>query len=196
MRKKQKSKYKLYFSLVICLLFVSWQIWHSDEVQMRFVYLWPYQEEIMEYTDRNKIDPFLVAAVIKNESNFARGAKSKPGAIGLMQIMPETGEWIAKEMGITNFTVEDLENSDTNIRMGCWYLSELEYEFGKNRVLVLGAYNAGRGNMKTWMEDKGWNYSFNDIDSIPYADTREYVKNVLYDRAQYYKLYKNRLPKY
>ncbi|HIU64327.1 MAG TPA: lytic transglycosylase domain-containing protein [Candidatus Avacidaminococcus intestinavium] len=196
MRKKQKSRYKFYVSLAICLLFVGWQLWHSDEVQMRFVYLWPYQEEIIEYANRNQLDPFLVAAVIKNESDFKKGAKSKPGAVGLMQIMPETGEWIAKEMGIGDFVLGDLENSDTNIRMGCWYLSELEYEFGRNRVLILSAYNAGRGNTKNWMKEKGWDDSFNDIDAIPFADTREYVRSVLYDRAQYYKLYKNRLPKY
>jgi len=163
---------------------------------MRFVYLWPYQEEIIEYSKKNKLDPFLVAAVIKNESGFRIDAKSKPGAVGLMQIMPETGKWIAGEMGIQNFQIDKLAEAETNIRMGCWYLSELEYEFGHNRVLMLTAYNAGRGNTRNWMEEFNWDTEFGAIEAIPYVDTREYVRKVLYDRGQYYKLYKNRIDNY
>ena len=175
---------------------LGWKIWTSDEVQMRFVYMWPYQGEILEYSGKNKIDPFLVAAVIKNESNFDRKAVSKVGAIGLMQIMPDTGAWIAEQMGIKNFDPLDLYRTDANIRLGCWYLGELEYEFQRNWVLMMIAYNAGRGNTKAWMQENNWDYDFNRIEDIPYSDTREYVRKVLYDRDEYYKLYKNRLKKY
>ena len=150
----------------------------------------------MEYSGKNKIDPFLVAAVIKNESNFDRKAVSKVGAIGLMQIMPDTGAWIAEQMGIKNFDPQDLYRTDANIRLGCWYLGELEYEFQRNWVLMMIAYNAGRGNTKAWMQENNWDYDFNRIEDIPYSDTREYVRKVLYDRDEYYKLYKNRLKKY
>ncbi|MDD4085376.1 MAG: lytic transglycosylase domain-containing protein [Acidaminococcaceae bacterium] len=196
MRKKRKSRHWLHAALLVCILFAVWQVWRSDAVQMRFVYLWPYQEEIIEYSRKNKLDPFLVAAVVKNESRFRIEAKSKPGAMGLMQIMPETGEWIAREMGFSDFSTERLLEAETNIRMGCWYLSELEHEFGTNRVLMLSAYNAGRGVTRRWMEDFRWSPDFGNIEAIPYSDTREYVKNVLYDRGQYYKLYKNRLVEY
>ena len=196
MRRKKKSRRWFYWALFVCLVFAAWQIWRSDEVQMRFVYLWPYQEEIIEYSKKNNLDPFLVAAVIKNESGFRIEAKSKPGAVGLMQIMPDTGKWIANEMGIQNFQMAKLAEAETNIRMGCWYLSELEYEFGHNRVLMLTAYNAGRGNTRNWMEEFNWDADFGSIEAIPYVDTREYVRKVLYDRGQYYKLYKNRINDY
>ena len=196
MRRKKKSRRWFYWTLFVCLVFAAWQIWRSDEVQMRFVYLWPYQEEIIEYSKKNNLDPFLVAAVIKNESGFRIEAKSKPGAVGLMQIMPDTGKWIANEMGIQNFQMAKLAEAETNIRMGCWYLSELEYEFGHNRVLMLTAYNAGRGNTRNWMEEYNWDNDFGSIDAIPYVDTREYVRKVLHDRGQYYKLYKNRIDNY
>ena len=196
MRRKKKSRRCFYWALFVCLVFAAWQIWRSDEVQMRFVYLWPYQEEIIEYSKKNNLDPFLVAAVIKNESGFRIEAKSKPGAVGLMQIMPDTGKWIANEMGIQNFQMAKLAEAETNIRMGCWYLSELEYEFGHNRVLMLTAYNAGRGNTRNWMEEFNWDADFGSIEAIPYVDTREYVRKVLYDRGQYYKLYKNRIDNY
>ena len=197
-RKKKNNSRKIWFVLILlcAVSLLGWKIWTSDEVQMRFVYMWPYQDEILEYSGKNKIDPFLVAAVIKNESNFDRKAVSKVGAIGLMQIMPDTGEWIAEQMGIKNFASDDLYRTDANIRLGCWYLGELEYEFQRNWVLMMIAYNAGRGNTKAWMQENGWDYDFNRIEDIPYSDTREYVKKVLYDRDEYYKLYKNRLKNY
>lgn len=197
-RKKKSNNYKNWFVLILlcAISLLGWKIWTSDEVQMRFVYMWPYQGEILEYSDKNKIDPFLVAAVIKNESNFDRKAVSGVGAIGLMQIMPDTGEWIAKQMGIKKFDVQDLYSANVNIRLGCWYLGELEYEFQRNWVLMMIAYNAGRGNTKAWMQESAWDYDFNRIEDIPYSDTREYVKKVLHDRDEYYKLYKNKLKKY
>lgn len=167
------------------------QIWQSEMIQRKYVYVWPYQSEIIEYSKKNKLDPYLVAAVIKNESGFKIDARSKPGAIGLMQIMPETGRWIANEMGIEDFTVDKLENPQINVRMGCWYLSELEYEFNNNWVLMLTAYNAGRGTTKSWMEKYNWHSDFSDVEKIPYLDTREYVKKVLKDRDSYYNFYKN-----
>ena len=109
-RKKKNNSRKIWFVLILlcAVSLLGWKIWTSDEVQMRFVYMWPYQGEILEYSGKNKIDPFLVAAVIKNESNFDRKAVSKVGAIGLMQIMPDTGAWIAEQMGIKNFDPQDL----------------------------------------------------------------------------------------
>ena len=111
--KKRKSKRRFggnsrHGFLFVLLLFVSlcfwgWRIWRSDAVQMRFVYMWPYQNEIVTYANKNNIDPFLVAAVIKNESGFKPGAVSPVGAIGMMQIMPETGEWIARQMGLSSY---------------------------------------------------------------------------------------------
>ena len=197
-RKKKNNSRKIWFVLILlcAVSLLGWKIWTSDEVQMRFVYMWPYQGEILEYSGKNKIDTFLVAAVIKNESNFDRKAVSKVGAIGLMQIMPDTGAWIAEQMGIKNFDPQDLYRTDANIRLGCWYLGELEYEFQRNWVLMMIAYNAGRGNTKAWMQENNWDYDFNRIEDIPYSDTREYVRKVLYDRDEYYKLYKNRLKKY
>ena len=172
------------------------KIWNSEAVQMRFVYMWPYQEEILEYSSKNKIDPFLVAAVIKNESGFDTEAVSHAGAVGLMQIMPETGQWIASQMGLGYFDLDALHTPEYNVRLGCWYLGELEYEFQRNWVLMMIAYNAGRGNTRAWMQENGWNYDFNRIEDIPYPDTREYVKKVLRDRDKYYLYYKNKIKNY
>ena len=165
----------------------------SDAVQMRFVYMWPYQNEIVTYARRNNIDPFLVAAVIKNESEFKPGAVSPVGAIGMMQIMPETGEWIAGQMGLSPYSLESLYNPGINIRMGCWYLSELKYEFKDNLLLMMMAYNAGRGNTHGWMNANGWDYTFGETKAIPYPESRNYVASVLHDRDEYYRLYKDKV---
>ncbi len=179
--------------LLVVLSLAGWRLWRSDAVQMRFVYMWPFQNEIVTYARRNDIDPFLVAAVIKNESEFKPGAVSPVGAIGMMQIMPETGEWIAKQMGLNRYDVDSLYNPGVNIRMGCWYLSELKYEFKDNLLLMMMAYNAGRGNTHGWMTANGWDYTFGNVNKIPYPESRNYVASVLYDRDEYYRLYKDKV---
>lgn len=176
--------------LLVALCFSGWKVWTSDYVQMHFVYLWPYQNEILSYSRKNNIDPFLVAAVMKNESKFKPNAVSHMGAVGLMQIMPETGDWIAGQMGLKDYTGEKLYDPETNIRMGCWYLSELKHEFKDNMVLIMMAYNAGRGKTHGWMKANGWDYDFGRTGEIPYDDTRRYVDGVMRDRDMYYHLYK------
>lgn len=100
-RRFRKAGLYAWFSLLLfvsALAFGGYRFWMSDAVQMRYVYMWDYQQDIITYSRKNSIDPFLVAAIIKNESNFDHKAVSKAGAVGLMQIMPDTGRWIAEQM--------------------------------------------------------------------------------------------------
>ena len=195
-RRKRSRLLECIIILVAVLLvgFTGWKIWNSDTVQMRFVYMWEYQQDIVTYSQKNKVDPFLIAAIIKNESNFNHKAVSKVGAVGLMQIMPDTGRWIAEQMGLESYKDTDLYQTRTNIRMGCWYLGELDHEFKHNLALVMIAYNAGRGQTHAWMQQYGWDDNFNDLKAIPFPDTREYVAKVLQDRDKYYLLYRDRVP--
>ena len=195
-RRKRSRLPECIIILVTVLLvgFTGWKIWNSDTVQMRFVYMWEYQQDIVTYSQKNKVDPLLIAAISKNESNFNHKAVSKVGAVGLMQIMPDTGRWIAEQMGLESYKDTDLYQTRTNIRMGCWYLGELDHEFKHNLALVMIAYNAGRGQTHAWMEAYGWDDNFNDLKAIPFPDTREYVAKVLQDRDKYYLLYRDRVP--
>ncbi len=186
-------KWLVVFLAFLVTAFAGWKVWNSDAVQMRFVYMWDYQQDIITYSEKNNIDPFLVAAIIKNESNFKHKAVSGVGAVGLMQIMPETGRWIAEQMGLENYKDSDLYQTKTNIRMGCWYVGELDHEFKHNMTLLMIAYNAGRGQTRKWMQENNWTYDFYDVKAIPYPDTREYVTKVLQDRDKYYLLYKDKL---
>ncbi|WP_405383094.1 lytic transglycosylase domain-containing protein [Phascolarctobacterium sp.] len=196
-RRRKKAggwkKWLLVLAVLLAVVGAGWRLWLSDAVQMRFVYMWDHQQDIITYSKKNNIDPFLIAAIIKNESNFEHRAVSKAGAVGLMQIMPDTGRWIAEQMGLKGYQDSDLYQTKTNIRMGCWYIGELEHEFKGNLVLIMIAYNAGRGQTHQWMQQYGWDYDFNDIKAIPFPDTREYVAKVLQDRDKYYLYYRDRV---
>ena len=106
-----------------------------------------------------------------------------------MQMMPETAKWVAEQTDFEDFTLNYLEDPEVSIRLGTWYLASLKKEFNNNEVLVLAAYNGGRGNVKQWMRQYGWTMSFRDINQIPYQETREYVGKVLRSKQQYRELY-------
>ena len=157
-------------------------------VERSWIYPYDYRSYIETSAESRRTDPFLVAAVIKHESKFEPRARSDGGALGLMQLMPATAEWIARQLG-EPFTEEYLYDPALNIRYGGWYLAELEREFGGNDILALAAYNAGRGNVRDWMERFHWTQQFDEIEAIPYPETRFYVRRVLEDREQYKRLY-------
>lgn len=154
-----------------------------------YAYPLEFSEHIHKEAKENNVSFSLVAGVILAESKFDKDAKSDRGALGLMQVMPETAYWIAEQRQDKHFKEEDLLDPKVNISYGSWYLSHLLEEFGGNPVLALAAYNAGRGNVSEWMEQYGWDKKFNDIDAIPFEETRIYVKRVEENRRHYESLY-------
>lgn len=136
-----------------------------------------YEPYVYYYSVEYDLDPMMVFSVIRVESNFKHEAKSNKSATGLMQIMPETGEWIAEQMGMKDFNKEDLNNPEVSIMMGCWYLNNLKQEFG-DMDLVLAAYNAGRGNVNNWLKDYQYSDDGIELKEIPFKETREYVVKV------------------
>lgn len=149
-----------------------------------------YSENIIKYSKEYNLDPFLVAAVIKTESNFDEGAKSNKNAYGLMQITPDTAEWAAEKMNINSFKTEMLYNPDFNIRMGCWYLNNLKEEFNDNNELVLAAYNGGRGNVQKWLKSAEHSVDGKNLHYIPFKETDKYIKKVKVNYNIYKYLYK------
>lgn len=148
----------------------------------------PYRDLIWRYATENNLDPYLVAAVIKVESNFRPDAVSSKGAVGLMQVMPDTARWAAGRMGIPAPTTGELSDPETNIRIGTWYLAALQTEFG-NWVLSLAAYNAGRGVVRDWV-DNGVLAGHNPVaDQIPFGETKSFVRRVLQAQQRYRQLY-------
>lgn len=188
--KRKMSFWKKLLLMILVLASLSYFIWQNEDFQRKYLYPYDYQDTINFYADRYEVDRNLVASVILAESKFRQDATSVHGARGLMQIMPETGSWIATQIEDDSFSVDKLYNVNMNIKYGIWYLSELQTEFEGNEVLALAAYNAGRGNVYEWMEKYHWNINFKDYTKIPFPETREYVKRVLENKKHYNKLYK------
>jgi soluble lytic murein transglycosylase len=143
-----------------------------------------YGEWIMKYSTKNELDPFLVMAVIKQESNFVPEAHSGVAG-GLMQLTQETAQWNANELGITDF---DYMDPETNIELGCHYLKYLIKHYG-NVDTALAAYNGGMGNVDAWLADKTYSSDGKTLDNIPFAETRNYVVKVNEYWAHYKELY-------
>jgi soluble lytic murein transglycosylase len=138
---------------------------------------------IRQQAEAKNLDPALIAAVIYQESRF-RPRKSSAGAVGLMQLMPDTAHFIAGKTGGTKFTTKDLSTPQINIQYGAWYLRWLLDHFDENEITALAAYNAGIGNVEKWLAESGQTH-LRSTDEIPFSETRHYVKNVLEARDQY-----------
>ena len=149
----------------------------------RIRYPLKYEQIVRGHAKNYDLDPALVAAVIYQESKFRADAKSSSGALGLMQLKPETAEGIAIRTGGSRFQTSDLYNPEINIRYGSFYLRRLIRKYGDTR-LALAAYNAGQANVDEWIaEDKG----------IEFPETRQYVDEVLELRDVYARSYKDDL---
>ncbi len=156
----------------------------------RHYYPLPYRETIYHYSQVHRLDPLLIAAVIRTESNFQANARSPKGAIGLMQIMPNTGRWIAEQLGEEDFEPGLLLDPEMNIEMGSWYLASLYDQFEGDPILVLAAYNGGRGNITEWLDNAQWTGEAHTLDQIPFPETRQYVRKVLATYRIYHLLYR------
>lgn len=173
----------------LMLLLSIWAALQFEPVQRKYIYPFPYRTTVEQYADTYGIDVHLAAAVIKVESKFRDDVHSHRGAVGLMQLMPETARWIAVQLDDPGYSEQSLHEPARNIRYGLWYLASLQQEFQGNDILALAAYNAGRGNVHEWMQQYGWTSDFHDVSAIPYGETREYVQQVLHDAAAYKRLY-------
>ena len=148
-----------------------------------------HQEIVERYSAEMNIDPNLVYAIIKNESNFRANAVSHAGASGLMQLMEDTAVWASEQMGFYEFTVDDIFNPEVNIRIGVWYIAHLLNLYDGNLTNALAAYNAGQGNVNQWLSDPANVGEDGSLQNIPFGETRRYVERVLHALEVYRVLY-------
>ena len=161
----------------------------SADQLVRWYYPVPFRETVVRYALTHDLDPLLVTAVMRVESNFDPLAVSIKGARGLMQIMPETAEWIADQVGMPEFDVEMLFEPEINVALGAWYLADLHRLFEGETVLALAAYNGGRANVMRWLRDSAWSGKAEEISDIPFPETRSYVRKVLAMYAVYQRVW-------
>lgn len=144
---------------------------------------------VLKYSRESKLNPYLVYGIIKRESKFVHEAESSKGAVGLMQITESTAKWTAEHIGMEGFEAENLDNPELNIKLGCAYFSYLVEEYDGNCELALCAYNAGMGNVNSWLEEGTLDKNSVDVSKIPYEETRKYVSDVLSYKEKYEELY-------
>ena len=147
---------------------------------VRLRYPLRYQAIVRGHARNYRLDPALLAGVIYQESKFDAHARSSSGAIGLMQLLPDTAKGIAVHTGGSRFQVADLDNPEINVRYGSWYLRHLLEKYGDERT-ALAAYNAGQENVDRWRADR---------EGIRFAETRAYVDRVESLKNIYRKIYK------
>ena len=172
-------------ALVLALAGVAaWVVEAEPDWYLRARYPLEYEHIVSAHARNHDLDPALVAAVIYAESRFDPNAESEAGAIGLMQLLPETAKGIALRTGGTRFVVADLRDPEINVRYGSWYLDHLRDRYDRDTRFALAAYHAGQGNVDEWLEEGG---------GIAFPETRDYVNEVERVRRVYAKAYPDQL---
>lgn len=177
-KKERKGKYFLAFLLTV--IFVVGGLFAFYKIR----YPVKYQDEIAKYSDSYSLDRTMVASLINEESSFNPNAVSKAGAIGLMQITPSTGQFVANKLGDTNYDASQLFEPDTNIKYGCYYLKYLREKFVDTKV-VLTAYNAGETTVRLWLKDKQYSTDGVTLSKIPYNVTDNYTTKIINGMKHY-----------
>jgi soluble lytic murein transglycosylase len=146
----------------------AWVVKEEPDWYLRARYPLEYESVITSHARSRHLDPALLAAMVYVESRFDPNAQSEAGAVGLMQLLPETAEGIALRTGGDRFVVSDLRVPELNVRYGSWYLEHLIDRYGE-RKLALAAYHAGQGNVDEWRRNG---------EGIVFPETRQYVAEV------------------
>ncbi len=179
---------KLIIFLIIIAIFSTVAIMCIDDIQKLF-YQRNFEEFVTKYSSEYEVPEALIYAVIRAESEFDPEAKSHAGAIGLMQLMPDTLDWLARLLNESEPT-GDIKDPETNIKYGTFYLKHLYDRFGSWET-ALAAYNAGHGRVANWLKDEKYSSDGKTLSNIPIEETNNYVNKVMSDFNTYKKLYYN-----
>jgi soluble lytic murein transglycosylase len=149
----------------------------------------PYWDALRHYSDENGLDPYLVASLIRQESEFNPSAISHSNAYGLMQLLPKTGKGEAKAAGMHHFKTDSLLDPTTNIELGTHYFREMIDHFGGRIEYALAAYNAGADRVEDWRSSGTYRDVEEFVESIPFTETREYVQAIVRNAEVYKRVY-------
>jgi soluble lytic murein transglycosylase len=156
---------------------------------LRIVYPFPYRDMVVREAAEWGVNPFLLAALIRQESAWVSDIVSSAGAIGLMQVMPATGRGLARRVGLEDFTPASLESPEVNLHLGARFLVDVLERYGPDLPLVLSAYNAGPTRAERWRTFPEAGDPLRLTERIPFGETRGYVKNVTRNLRLYEALY-------
>ena len=185
MRYNKKQLVQTIKSIIIIAIILT-VILVARTIIIKINYPQKYSEYVEKYAKENNIEKELIYAMIKAESHFKQEAISNKEAIGLMQILESTAQEVAKELEI-EVTKEEIIKPEINIALGTKYLSKLMEKYG-NAKLAIVAYNAGIGNVDSWIEKGTIKKDGSNIENIPFKETNNYVRKILRDYEIYKKI--------
>ena len=160
-----------------------------DQQILRVTYPFPYRELVRREAEEWGIDPFMMAAIIRQESAFKADIVSRAGAIGLMQVMPPTGAQLARTHGPNGFTERSLTKPEVNLHLGAAFFVDMSKRYDDELPLVLSAYNAGPTRATRWRRYPEVSDPLRFTERIPFVETRGYVKSVRRNLGLYRALY-------
>lgn len=187
---KKLIKRMIIFIFLLIVIFLFIRIIRVQDIILKKMYPTSFSSYVEQYSAENELDQYMVYAIIKAESNFNPNVKSQSNAIGLMQLLEETANERANVIDDEKITEEDLYKPELNIKLGTSYYAYLLKHYKGNNILALTAYNAGMGNVDTWIKNGIIKSDGSDIENIPYKETNNYVRKILRDYQMYIKLYK------
>ena len=154
-------------------------------------YLSPYSDQVRPAARKQSIDDAWVYGLMRQESRFITNARSTVGASGLMQLMPATARWVARKIGLKDFHPSQVNDTEVNVLLGTSYMRMVLESLDNHAVLASAAYNAGPGRARKWQADaplEGAIYA----ETIPFTETRDYVKKVMSNAVYYSALFEGR----
>lgn len=187
--KKRRWPAVTLITLLVVVVLAGAGIYFGYSYFMEQAYPLRYEDIVTREAEKYDIDPALVYGVIRSESSFRPEVVSHAGAIGLMQLTPETFDWLQKKINDgEHMASERLKEPEVNIAYGVYFLSLLKERFQNEREM-LAAYNAGMGAVSRWLEDGEYSADGETLSAIPYPETEAYIERVLQSRDMYHKLY-------
>lgn len=150
------------------------------------IYPFPFESLILGWAQARSLNPLLVTALVRQESRFQADIESHVGAVGLMQVMPETAEWISDQIGESGYKLSAPED---NVKLGTWYLDFTHREFSNNSLFAVASYNAGPGSVDGWIKKGGFQNADEFVEKIPYPETKGYISSVFGGYWNYLRLY-------
>ena len=175
-------------ALVVLIALGAWALIHRGGAPLFDRYPMRYEAEIRQAAAEFSLDPAYVASVALAESSFDAEAVSSVGAIGLMQIMPSTGEWIAGKLDEA-FDAQRLYEPSVNLRYGCWYLRFLLDRYDGDMRTASTAYHQGQGRVDEWLQDPEYSEDGKTLSVISSSVTDTYVNRIMENYAHYQALY-------
>jgi peptidoglycan lytic transglycosylase len=149
----------------------------------------PYWDDLKKFSVANGLDPYLVASLIRQESEFNPAAVSRANAVGLMQLLPKTGKLVAHQEKLKRYTPSQLYTPTVNLQLGTRYFKGMVDQFGGSFEYALAAYNAGSDRVQEWLGQGKYRDAQEFVESIPFTETREYVQAILRNASVYKQLY-------